>query len=76
MDFHCGQVWAYLYGNKVAILGAFSVAYLVFVKTMPPPHLSWKDPLVKKTWFYNFTHVLSHQEAYPYKTETPESPKV
>jgi len=77
------DVWMYLYGNKVAIISAFGVAYLVFVKTMPPPTIRWSDPEVRKTWFYNYTHVLSHQDAFPYpqpapypKPETPESPKV
>lgn len=77
-----GEVWGYLYGNKVAIIGALSVGYLVFVKTMPPPNISWSDRKVLKTFFYNYTHVLSHQDPYPYPAYPypaageQESPKV
>lgn len=70
-----GQAWEYLYGNKVAILSAVSVAYLVFVKTMPPPTISWRNREVLKTFFYNYTHVLSHQDALPYPQLAPY-PKV
>lgn len=71
MHINWDEVWNYFWGNKLALSAALSVAYLVFVKTMPPPTISWRDPEVKKTWFYNYTHVLSHQDAFPYPQPAP-----
>jgi hypothetical protein len=50
------QVEAYLYDNRLPILGTLSLFVTAAIKTMPDPSVKWISTDAFKAWFYDFSH--------------------
>lgn len=66
------EIWAYLYGNRLAIISAVSLIVSSAVKTAPPPGTKFD----LYTWFYDWTHQFLNITNSRSTPEQPATPKV